>query len=892
MNDAAKEYRAWLASLMGKDFTPHHWQEQLALEPNCVDRLIRIPTGFGKTLGVLLAWAFNRLHKGDQAWPRRLIWCLPMRVLVEQTEAKMASILERLGILCRAGDSSVGKVAIHRLLGGAGGADFHLWPEECSVLVGTQDMLLSRALNRGYAAARARWPMEFGLLNQDALWVMDEVQLMDVGLATSAQLQAFRLQDQKKPACRAPACCSWWMSATLQDGWLKTVDTETMISELPPAVQIPKSKQQGGLWSVKKILGWHGVDSDKNLAREVAELATTKHKPGTLTLVILNRVDLATAAFKELKGAKPKAELRLVHSRFRPKERSSWRSDFLARGASMPAEGRIVVATQVVEAGVDVSARTLITDLAPWSSLVQRFGRCARYEGEKGDIVVLDRAWNDAKDETRALPYDVSELVEARNQLQTLKDVSPRSLEESERELSSELRSRLYPYKPKHVLLRREWLELFDTTPDLTGADLDIGRFIRSGEDLDVQVFWRDMSATNLSADLKPYRDELCAVPFRAAQDWLCGKETKEKRAPNLKPSMRAWVWDWLDGEWKKKVQRSDLLPGRIVLVDASCGGYSTEFGWDPESEAVDPVPSTSTLPAEDLADDAQDNEELSLACWKTIGTHGIEARQQIREICKKLAVTRDMQKLLELAAEAHDIGKASPFFQGSIHHAKRPARRDLAKAPKDAWPRSYLYRDEAGEQRPGYRHELGSALALFDVLSRCAPDHPALVGEHAELLGINLAKRQGVPAIGNLEKQVVALTSRRSFDLVAYLVAAHHGKVRLSIQAAPKDQDYSPKLGDTRGLPIRGVREGDELPELRNVSGELLVAASTLTLEPALVGLSELTGPSWSERTLKLLDEYGPACLAWLEALIRAADIRASRSTESDPVLAAEGAK
>ena len=42
--------------------------------------------------------------------------------------------------------------------------------------------------------------------------------------------------------------------------------------------------------------------------------------------------------------------------------------------------GRIVVATQVVEAGVDISARTLVTELAPWSSLVQRFGRVARYE--------------------------------------------------------------------------------------------------------------------------------------------------------------------------------------------------------------------------------------------------------------------------------------------------------------------------------------------------------------------------------------------------------------------------------------------------------------------------------------------------------------------------------
>jgi len=48
-------------------------------------------------------------------------------------------------------------------------------------------MLLSRALNRGYGIGRARWPLEFGLLSHDTLWVMDEVQLMDV-LSTGLQI--------------------------------------------------------------------------------------------------------------------------------------------------------------------------------------------------------------------------------------------------------------------------------------------------------------------------------------------------------------------------------------------------------------------------------------------------------------------------------------------------------------------------------------------------------------------------------------------------------------------------------------------------------------------------------------------------------------------------------
>ena len=36
-----------------------------------------------------------------------------------------------------------------------------IWPEKPCILIGTQDMLLSRALNRGYAMSRYRWPVHF-----------------------------------------------------------------------------------------------------------------------------------------------------------------------------------------------------------------------------------------------------------------------------------------------------------------------------------------------------------------------------------------------------------------------------------------------------------------------------------------------------------------------------------------------------------------------------------------------------------------------------------------------------------------------------------------------------------------------------------------------------------
>src|SRR5204863_3056735 len=107
------------------------------------------------------------------------------------------------------------------LMGGEDATDWDLYPECPAILIGTQDMLLSRALNRGYGMSRYRWPMHFGLLNNDALWVMDETQLMGVGVETSAQLDGFRHMGTMPTF---GVCPTWWMSATLDDARLTTVD--------------------------------------------------------------------------------------------------------------------------------------------------------------------------------------------------------------------------------------------------------------------------------------------------------------------------------------------------------------------------------------------------------------------------------------------------------------------------------------------------------------------------------------------------------------------------------------------------------------------------------------------------------------------------------------------
>lgn len=870
-----------LAGLEG-DAAPHPWQVALGSTSACENRRIRVPTGLGKTYGVLGAWLWNRVVQRSANWPCRLVWCLPMRVLVEQVQADIKAALARV-------DGVPAQIDVHVLMGGAEAGDWHLHPEREAVLIGTQDMLLSRALNRGYGAARARWPMDFGLLNQDCLWVMDEVQLMDVGLATSTQLQSFRQQDDLDSRTVRP-CRTWWMSATLQPAWLRVgPDAAEHLADLAPtAIAVPE--RIGPLWDADKVskpLQREPLGDVKRLAARIARLHQ-QHDRGAAgpTLVVVNRVDQAIKLYRQLqedagKGLKG-TDLRLVHSRFRLAERAGWRQAFLNRDACRPGTDRIIIATQVIEAGVDMSAGVLVTEIAPWPSLVQRFGRCARWGG-LGTVVVMD---TEPKDDKAAAPYSAAAIDAARDALGRLTDAAPLHLEAFE-DAHPELLPTLYPYQPGHLLLRHELDELFDTAADLSGADTDVSRFIRSGDERDLQVFWRAVPDTgpNVDPPIRPAHNELCAVPFLSARKWLC---------PNDKRAQRAWVWDWIDGAWTPAEPRR-LYPGQTVLVDAALGGYDSLQGWAADRrQAVSAVPVPPAATAIDAiedraeqADGAESDESLSItAGWQTIAFHGAQVGARARLLAERLAPS--LAALFDLAGRWHDAGKAHQAFQGSLRPHDHGGT--VAKAPREAWygPRQ-LYRIPGEPPRSGFRHELASTLALLALLRRCRPDHPALLGPWRGLLQQLPAAAAQLPplwpaevpppTLTSLEAEIVTLDAD-AFDLLLYLVCTHHGKVRMAWHASPADQS-----ANDSALRIRGIRQGDLLPPLTlsDAQGRRhALPAAELVLAAAAAGLNPHTGRGWTERVLGLLQRHGPFTLAWLEALMRAADQQAS----ADPAL------
>ena len=274
---------------------PYPYQARLA-ESASLSKLLKIPTGAGKTEAAILGWLYRRFYHPDDdvrdGTPVRLVYCLPMRTLVEQTERRVWGWLENLG---RTDD-----VGVVVLMGGEPRTQWYLEPEKPTIVIGTQDMLLSRTLNRGYGSSPFMWPVEYGLLNNDCLWVMDEVQLMANGLATSLQLAGLR----NKLDTFGPAD-SMWMSATVKPEWLSTVDHPTPSSgeTLELSAEDMSTPILAKRHNARKV-----VSEAKDLAQfadsrripQMANLVVERHQPGTLTLVIVNTVERAQDLYKRL----------------------------------------------------------------------------------------------------------------------------------------------------------------------------------------------------------------------------------------------------------------------------------------------------------------------------------------------------------------------------------------------------------------------------------------------------------------------------------------------------------------------------------------------------------------------------------------------------------------
>jgi CRISPR-associated endonuclease/helicase Cas3 len=270
-------------------------------------------------------------------------------------------------------------------------------------------------------------------------------------------------------------------------------------------------------------------------------------------------------------------------------------------------------------------------------------------------------------------------------------------------------------------------------------------------------------------------------------------------------------------GEWEHP---ENLHSGMTILVHCDRGGYNAILGFtgDPQDR---PLPVDLKL---------NEHEDSDRADWWTqtgeyitITQHAEDVAQEVTKICQELAGWElPTQELID-SGRWHDQGKAHEAFQEMLTRGRSD------KQTGELWAKSDNLKGRIREERRGFRHELVSALC--------------------------------------------ALETGRSF-LLAYLVAAHHGKVRMQIQPRPNEQ---PPTDENQRYAL-GVRDGDLIPVVDLGAGvntpEIAIDLSCMEL-----GGGQSGKPSWAQQAAELLAEYGPFKLALLESIIRIADIRVSKS-------------
>jgi len=774
---------------------PYGYQARLARDG--LPAVVQAPTGAGKT-GVILAWLWRRLREPTrQATPRRLVYALPQRSLVEQVAREAEGWLARLDL--------TGQVALHVVMGGRRGTErqWRVEMDKPAIVVGTVDSLVSKALNRGYGIARAMYPIDFALVTNGAHWIIDEVQLCPESTTTLRQLAAFAAAfGTAEPF--GLTC----MSATVPEGLLDTVDNP----HDGETVRIEPTERTGEL--ATRLDGQRTVrrlGAEPGNYRAVAPAILERHRPGTLTLAVMNTVNAAREVYRAVLAQSVgdrAVPCLLLHSRFRGQERERLIEEI---NAAPVGPGQIVVATQVVEAGIDLNAAVMLTEAAPWPCVVQRAGRCNR----TGLVADAELWWLPP---ANPAPYPAEDVAAASAEFAVLEGSAVTGEQLIGRDVS--VTSPLVA-----VLRKADLVGLFDTSPDLSGADLDVAPYVRDADDLDAQLAWATWE-TELANGPPPPDAKTPPTPCRCRVP-LRGVDTLTKRGVSV------WRMDQALGRWARVSRDAPARPGEVLVVAAKDGGYDLRTGFDPVSRG--PVPDSPSLePVADTmagTEDAfrEDSTSVRQDDWVPLAKHSEDVRAQARRLLAALTpnLPPGAPGSVTTAAFAHDAGKSHPIWQDALCRLATPDGEEEIQAGRP-WAKSGS-KDRlrfVGEVK--FRHELASLLLLDGPLQGL-------------LVGV------GDP------------------DLARYLVLAHHGKLRVQVR---EPAGGSPDI-------LLGLRHGaveSTPPMLGQPSGELKV-----DLEQFGLGGRR----SWTRTALGLRDRYGLFVLAYLETVVRVADWRASAGAE-----------
>jgi CRISPR-associated endonuclease/helicase Cas3 len=339
--------------------------------------VIEAPTGYGKS-AISQAIALKSLEEG-----LKCVVTFPLRTLLEDQLSKFRGTLHKLGL----DERNVGTRYMHH-------ADsrylirpitlttvdtlsltlFGIAPEDFEFAVKHYDGTLTRSMGH-YLFSRAM------VLLSDV--VLDEVHLLsDTTKSLNFLIALIRI-------IASHGGRAVFMSATIPKALENILRREgeevglhiTRFSEKPDDKFLEERRGKKYETNLEKL-------ENNKFERILSWIKGGRRDGFRKSLVVFNTVPEAIEFYKIARESldMPKDRMLLLHSRFTGDDREEKRKKIEKLRHD---EEYLIVSTQVIEAGVDISSNLFVSDLAPASSLIQRLGRFLRYKEEKEGRVHL-----------------------------------------------------------------------------------------------------------------------------------------------------------------------------------------------------------------------------------------------------------------------------------------------------------------------------------------------------------------------------------------------------------------------------------------------------------------------------------------------------------------------
>lgn len=537
------EFGAFFAALNG-GHRPFSWQEEVLdhiCEHGVWPERINAPTGSGKSSVVDIHLFANALAAVGAAprVPRRLCVTVGRRALVDNQVDRAYKILELMekALADESGESDILRRVDEALQSfqirndKQGNDPFevgHIRGElsnltlpvtdisACAIIAATPDMYGSRALFRGYGSTKAARPRETALLTMDTVMVLDEAHMNRQLLYTTqriAELQK-READLGVPTLQVVETTA---TPSTEDSDSTTLGVDIEALDSPKDKELHKrvySHKELMLHPIDKWDGKPGNAATVNAAvdaimerlahREASEGSEEAHTVGCIVNHVRTAIAIKEALVKN-KVLEKAEEVQLLVGRMRPSDLEKLQNK---HSKLFTTEGdmsvKVVVATQTLEVGIDVDFADLVTELAPASSLAQRFGRVNRLGRRKDSkVVIIEPASGDSVKKD-APPYKAVDLSNAYAWLEALNGAENPSVNPAAMVKNPPVQS-----SPERLLYQRpEWPDLleFSRTDENPYDEPDLDLWLHDSLEAETAmggVIVRDNLPSNTSAAME-----------------------------------------------------------------------------------------------------------------------------------------------------------------------------------------------------------------------------------------------------------------------------------------------------------------------------------------------------------------------------------------------------